>query len=88
MAKHLYAVKWYEDLMFKFNRTSIDPFEPFRRKLEPTRRRYEYKCPYCGHINVRHEPCVRVVCDRCGRAFYVTISDRWRHVITYDKWRR
>jgi len=32
--------------------------------------RYEYRCPWCGFVNVRYEPCARVVCDRCGRAFY------------------
>ena len=38
--------------------------------LKPERRRYEYLCPYCGYINIRYEPCVRIVCDRCKRAFY------------------
>jgi len=33
------------------------------------RTRYEYKCPYCGHINVRYEECARVVCDHCGKEF-------------------
>ena len=31
--------------------------------------RYEYKCPYCGYINVRYEKCGRIVCNRCGREF-------------------
>jgi len=37
-----------------------------RRRKE----RYEYRCPWCGLINIRYEPTVRVVCDRCRRVFY------------------
>ena len=32
--------------------------------------RYEYKCPFCGHVNVRYEHTVKLVCDNCGRSFY------------------
>ena len=38
--------------------------------------RYEYRCPYCGHVNVRYEPCARIVCDRCGASFS-PCSSRW-----------
>jgi ribosomal protein L37AE/L43A len=31
--------------------------------------KYEYKCPFCGYINVRYEECGRVVCLKCGRGF-------------------
>ena len=31
--------------------------------------RYEYKCPHCGHVNVRYEKCGRIVCDLCGKEF-------------------
>ena len=31
--------------------------------------RYEYKCPHCGHINVRYERCARIVCSKCGKPF-------------------
>ena len=31
--------------------------------------RYEYKCPYCGHANIRYEECARIVCDLCKREF-------------------
>ena len=34
------------------------------------RERYEYRCLWCGFVNVRYELCARVVCDRCGEAFY------------------
>jgi len=47
-------------------------YEKLRKKYEPewlTRRRYEYRCPFCGYINVRYEPCGRIVCDRCGKEF-------------------
>jgi DNA-directed RNA polymerase subunit RPC12/RpoP len=26
--------------------------------------RYEYKCPWCGKVNVRWSPTPRIVCDR------------------------
>jgi DNA-directed RNA polymerase subunit RPC12/RpoP len=32
--------------------------------------RYEYKCPYCGKLNIRLYKTARVVCGYCGRAFY------------------
>ncbi len=31
--------------------------------------RYEYRCPYCNHINVRYERTGRIVCSKCGRGF-------------------
>jgi len=34
------------------------------------KKRYEYRCPYCGYVNVRYEVTVRIVCDRCKKAFY------------------
>ena len=34
------------------------------------RRRYEYKCPYCGYVNIRYCECERIVCDKCGKSFY------------------
>jgi ribosomal protein S27AE len=33
-------------------------------------KRYEYKCPYCGKLNIRLFKTARVVCGYCGRAFY------------------
>jgi len=39
---------------------------------ERIRIRYEYKCPYCGRVNVRYEPCARIVCDFCGKSFAPT----------------
>jgi len=33
--------------------------------------RYEYKCPHCGHVNVRYERCARIVCSKCGKSFTV-----------------
>jgi len=41
---------------------------PAKVSREPIMR-YEYKCPYCGYINVRTHRTARVVCSRCGRAF-------------------
>lgn len=38
-------------------------------KYRGSRLRYEYKCPYCGYINVRYEETARVVCEKCGRSF-------------------
>lgn len=37
----------------------------------PSLVRYEYKCRVssCGKVNVRHEHCLRVVCDLCGKEF-------------------
>ena len=32
--------------------------------------RHEYRCPHCGRINVRHEPCARLVCDSCENPFH------------------
>jgi len=32
--------------------------------------RYEYKCPYCGRINIRYIKTRRIVCIGCGRPFY------------------
>ena len=37
--------------------------------------RYEYKCPHCGHTNVRYEKCGRIVCDYCKREFVP--SSKW-----------
>ena len=33
--------------------------------------RYEYRCPFCGCVNVRDEETVRLVCDYCGKVFFV-----------------
>ncbi len=33
--------------------------------------RYEYKCPWCGYVNIRYHPCRRIVCDKCGISFWV-----------------
>jgi len=38
-------------------------------KFQMERIRYEYKCPHCGHVNVRYEKCARIVCDACKREF-------------------
>jgi len=32
-------------------------------------KRYEYKCPHCGKVNIRYEECARIVCDKCGKEF-------------------
>jgi len=32
-------------------------------------KRYEYKCPHCGEVNIRYEECARIVCDKCGKEF-------------------
>jgi len=37
---------------------------------EKARKRYEYKCPWCGKVNVRYEETQRLICDRCGKTFY------------------
>jgi len=34
------------------------------------RARLEYRCPYCGTVNVRYEPAGRLVCDWCRKTFY------------------
>lgn len=34
------------------------------------RKRYEYRCPYCGYVNIRYEETKRIVCDRCRNEFY------------------
>ena len=31
--------------------------------------RNEYRCPWCGHTNVRYERCGHIVCSKCGRGF-------------------
>jgi len=29
----------------------------------------EYKCPYCGHVNIRMGNRWFIVCDKCGKSF-------------------
>ena len=43
-------------------------------KYRGSRLRYEYKCPYCGYINVRYEQAARLVCEKCGRSFYLWLD--------------
>lgn len=33
--------------------------------------RYEYKCPHCGHINIKYEQYARIICRKCGKPFVV-----------------
>jgi len=39
-------------------------------KKKRKRKRYEYRCPRCGYINVRYEETKRIVCFMCGFEFY------------------
>ena len=38
-------------------------------KTPPVLASWEYKCPRCGHINVRYERMGRIVCSKCGGGF-------------------
>jgi len=59
-----YLRKGLRDAGIVKNRYIWEDYFPVRRK------RYEYKCPYCGYVNVRYEETVRIVCDRCKKTFY------------------
>ena len=73
MQKHIGRVEkmcdWYRPLREKA--ASHPPYwKPYWWMIwRPMRVRYEYRCPFCGHVNIRYEPCRRIVCDRCGREF-------------------
>ena len=39
--------------------------------------RDEYKCPYCGHANIRYEECARIVCNVCKKEFVPSKINYW-----------
>ena len=41
----------------------------FRERPPAVFERYEYRCPWCKHLNVRYERMGRIVCSKCGRGF-------------------
>lgn len=32
-------------------------------------RKFQYTCPYCGHVNGRDIKAINVVCDKCKKTF-------------------
>lgn len=49
----------------------IERFEDlWNKKQKKEKKRYEYRCFWCGFINIRYEPTARIVCDRCHKTFY------------------
>ena len=44
-------------------------FPLIRKAIAEPPVRYEYRCPWCNHINVRYARTGRKVCDTCGRGF-------------------
>lgn len=71
--KYSYQIDTTGNITFKYywNGFEYIPVEypTYTIPLYPSCKRYEYKCPHCGHVNVRYEECGRVVCDHCKKEF-------------------
>ena len=57
------------DSMAYYGRTLKEAWEKFERNLKLKELIYEYKCPYCGHVNERKGHRALVVCDWCKKSF-------------------
>lgn len=33
--------------------------------------KFQYKCPYCNHVNIRTYKAKRIICDNCLKEFKV-----------------